>query len=244
MINKNLRFEVFFLTTMLLLTVTACKKEKKCIDGNGDFVQETRYLEAYNSVQVYNDADIYYSTGTEARADVFAESNIVPLIATNITAQVLSIAVTNDDCYHATATPEVTLMAPNCYEFSLFGSGKLVANGINRDYYKIESLGSGPVNSSFNVQAFVIDSQGSGDANLAGSAVQSIISVTGSGNVYAGNAVSDSCIVISEGSGNITITVTSFLDVSISGSGNVYYSGDPVIIEHNTGSGELIKQGK
>jgi len=240
-----MKTQYLFILLGLLVLSAGCKKETKCIDGNGDLLQETRNLEQYTSVDLYGDSHLFFSQGANSRADIFAESNIIPLITTTINAQkVLIIDVKNDECYNTNHTPEVTLMSPDCFNFSLYGSGNFQANSLNMDRLNITSLGSGNMNSSFSVSYFSIESSGSGNANFAGSTSRSGIKLLGSGNIYAKTVTADTCIVISVGSGDITLTAISYLDVEIKGSGNVYYSGDPVIVQNITGSGLLIKEGK
>jgi hypothetical protein len=231
-----------FILLSFVFVITSCKKEVKCVDGNGDLLQETRQLDLFSAVNAYSDANLFYAPGAESKADMFAESNIIPLIITDVNGQILSISVNEDECYNASATPEITLSAPDCYEFNMYGSGKLESHGINRDYYKISVLGSGIVNSSFTTHKFIVTSEGSGDINLAGTAVESNISLFGSGNIYAKAVATDSCLVISDGSGDITLSVTTFLSVTLKGSGNVYYTGSPEVDSLIIGSGHLIKQ--
>ena len=230
---------------LILFGTGSCKKSPECVKGNNDFIQETRTLGAFNSVQLTGDASLYFSQGSESRADIFAESNIVPLITTTVNDQkMLSIGVKSDACYNTTHYPEVTLVSPDCYEFTLEGSGNFSTSEFNGDYYKITNTASGNVNTVLNTNRLVIDSRGSGNANFAGASVLCDISLAGSGNVYASNLASDTCLVVSDGSGNITVRVSSLLDVTIKGSGNVYYTGNPDINSNITGSGELIQQGK
>lgn len=240
-----MKTQYLFILMGLLVLSAGCKKETKCIDGNGDLMQETRNLEQFTSVNLYSDSHLFFSQGVNSRADIFAESNIIPLITTTINAQkVLIIDVKNDECYNANHTPEVTLMSPDCFSFSLYGSGNFQANSLNMDRLNITSLGSGNMNSSFNAYYFNIESSGSGNANLAGSATRSSVKLLGSGNIYSKTATCDTCFILSEGSGDITLTVISYLDVEIKGSGNVYYTGDPEVNSIITGSGLLIKEGK
>ncbi len=229
----------------LLVLSAGCKKETKWIDGNGDLVQETRNLEQFTSVNLYGDAHLFFSQGANSRADIFAESNIIPLITTTINTQkVLIIDVKNDECYNANHTPEVTLMSPDCFSFSVYGSGNFEAHGLNLNTFNISMLGSGNTNSSFNAYFFNIESSGSGNANFAGSSTRSSIKLLGSGNIYSKTVTCDTCFILSEGSGDVTLTVISYLNVEIKGSGNVYYTGDPEVNSIITGSGLLIKEGK
>jgi len=240
-----MRTQYLLILLGLLVLSAGCKKATKCIDGNGDLVQETRSIDACNTVNLYGNMHLFYSQGVNSRVDIFAESNIIPLINTTIHGQnILTVDVQEGSCYTTSHAPEVTLMTPGCYNINLFGSGNFQANSLNMDELKIASLGSGDINSSFDTHDLSIESRGSGNANFAGSTTNYLISLNGSGNIYSKTVIADSCIVRSDGSGDITINVTAFLDVIIKGSGNVYYSGDPVIVQNITGSGQLIKEGK
>ena len=234
----------YLIILMALLVLSAgCKKETKCIDGNGDLVQETRDMEQFTSVNLYGSSHLFFSQGANSRAGVFAESNIIPLITTTINAQkVLIIDVKNDECYNTNHTPEVTLMSPDCFSFSLFGSGNFEAHGLNLNTFDMATVGSSNINSSFNAYYFNVESSGSGNANFAGNATRSSIKLLGSGNIYSKTAPCDTCFILSEGSGDITLTVMSYLEVTIKGSGNVYYTGNPEVNSVITGSGLLIKE--
>ena len=80
---------------------------------------------------------------------------------------------------------------------------------------------------------------GSGDVNISGKALRGDYRLTGSGDIDAEDLRVNECYITSSGSGNIECYVYDLLDVIITGSGDVYYSGSPEIIEKNTGSGEL-----
>ncbi len=240
-----MKAQIVFITLVALTLFASCKKNPECVDGNNNFVQETRTLDPFNSVQFYGDASLFFSIGTESKVDIFAESNIVPLITTTVDDyKMLTVGIKDDACYHTTQSPEVTLVSPDCSEFTLYGSGDFTTSTLDMDYYRVDIKSSGNVNSLLNTRNFVVNSEGSGNANFGGNTrIERILSIS-SGNVYAGNVISDTCYVLAEGSGNITVHATSYLSVNISGSGNVYYSGDPDIDLTISGSGQLVQQGK
>jgi len=51
----------------------------------------------------------------------------------------------------------------------------------------------------------------------------------------------DNIILNSVSTGNFTVTAKSTLNVTILGSGNVYYYGNPVITQKIEGAGKIIK---
>jgi hypothetical protein len=78
---------------------------------------------------------------------------------------------------------------------------------------------------------------------LAGNADEGNLNISGSGNIYASNFLQNKVYITLSGSGDTHISVTAYLDVTISGSGNVYYKGDPSVINKNiTGTGQLIDE--
>jgi len=66
------------------------------------------------------------------------------------------------------------------------------------------------------------------------------ISLTGSGNFSGFSLSAESCQVDIAGSGNCEVTAGNTLDVSIDGSGSVFYKGSPSIKDHISGSGRVV----
>ena len=85
---------------------------------------------------------------------------------------------------------------------------------------------------------------GSGTLGLRGKAENVKFRVSGSGNLNAEKLAAKNCQIESSGSGNCRIQVTNNLMSRISGSGQVYYRGNPKRIVNNaSGSGGLKKIG-
>ena len=83
--------------------------------------------------------------------------------------------------------------------------------------------------------------QGSGSLVLSGTCNFAEISVQSSGS-FSGSSLKIRCAEVnSRGSGHTYVWVTDRLNVTIQGSGNVYYKGNPQIISNIKGSGKLIK---
>ena len=66
------------------------------------------------------------------------------------------------------------------------------------------------------------------------------IMILGSGNFNGFLLSAQDCQVDIVGSGNCEITAGSSLDVSIDGSGSVFYKGTPLIKDHISGSGRVV----
>ncbi len=90
---------------------------------------ETRQTGTFNRIVTNGAFNITFSQASETRVDVFAESNILPLIQTSVSDQTLLVQVKNDGCYNTPQPVEVTLAAPDLKSVSLTGSGELIDEG-------------------------------------------------------------------------------------------------------------------
>lgn len=112
----------------------------------------------------------------------------------------------------------------NNFESDVSGSGRV--------YVSMASRG----NADFGVS-------GSGKIQAQGSTQEVKVGIGGSGRVNAGDLTADRCTVRISGSGDAEINVKDELEVNISGSGSVVYSGDPKRVNsHASGSGHVRKR--
>lgn len=124
-----------------------------------------------------------------------------------------------------------------CYGSSdVYGESEFHQNG-NMD---LSNYGSGEIDLYVDIDNLDVFLPGSGDIYLKGYADNVDMVLTGSGWINAFNLLSDIADVHNSGSGSAEVTVDNDLDAFISGSGDVYYKGQPLISVQITGSGKLI----
>jgi hypothetical protein len=122
------------------------------------------------------------------------------------------------------------------------GSGDVTlrgkCNSLNTDI-----SGSGKVSLNMAVAGEAeFDISGSGKVDASGTAQTVKAGITGSGKVLASNLVADKCKIHISGSGDVEINVKTELDARISGSGTVWYKGNPARVNADSnGSGKVKK---
>ena len=121
------------------------------------------------------------------------------------------------------------------------GSGDIVGqNAIKTNDFRARVSGSGDIEMELDARTVDTGISGSGNIELSGSATSGRLSISGSGKLLAENLRLDDFEVRISGSGRGSITVYGELDVRISGSGSVYYSGDPTGVNSRiSGSGKV-----
>lgn len=241
---KTLRILILLATVALLFST--CKKDSTpdCIQGNGNQVQESRTVGNFNGIVANGAFDLSISQINNSGVDLFGDSNVLPIITTATSNNILTVSVQNNQCYSTTKNIEVTATAPVISSIALNGAGKIDAYNLITDELLFETNGSATLSSSFDVNKLHTIINGTGNANLSGTADYSHFSITGTGSILASTVETDTCEIIITGVGDVRISVSKFLEVTISGSGNVYYTGDPETVnEYITGTGQVIKEG-
>lgn len=128
-------------------------------------------------------------------------------------------------------------------EGDVSGSGDLDLKG-SCNNFDSDVSGSGKVYASVSVKSNAdLGVSGSGRIQVQGNAQTMKASISGSGRVNAGELLAGSCNVRISGSGDAEVNVKEELDVTVSGSGNVSYYGDPKRVNsHSSGSGSIRKR--
>jgi hypothetical protein len=65
--------------------------------------------------------------------------------------------------------------------------------------------------------------------------------ISGDGNIYTVGMPCQSATIRISGSGSISVYATDYLNVNITGSGDVRYKGSPAVTSQMSGSGTLIR---
>jgi len=257
--------KAYFLPGILLTGILFSSCEdiwNRCVDGNGTRASETRDMEAFERIQVNGDFEVQIDTGRESSVVIEADENLLDLIVTHVSGGQLIIETRNNDCVRPSRPIEITVTTPSVNNIHLTGSGYVYCYGLKTDELAISLEGSGQVecyeteasSASVDLQGsgFIICSlytenlaaqlEGSGEIKLTGESVNSDLKITGSGRIKADQVITDVCYAYISGSGRIDTRVNSVLDITIIGSGIVYYWGNPTVESYISGSGKAIHQ--
>lgn len=136
---------------------------------------------------------------------------------------------------------DVYVIVKELKSVTVSGSGDIVGqNAIKTNDFRARVSGSGDIEMELDARTVDTGISGSGNIELSGSATSGRLSISGSGKLLAENLRLDDFEVRISGSGRGSITVYGELDVRISGSGSVYYSGDPTGVNSSiSGSGKV-----
>jgi len=234
-----------------------------CIDGNGIIKTQQREVGSFDRVESNGDFNVYIFPGEETFVEVEADENLMGYIITRVYKDELIIETRRNNCLRTSGLVRITVYTPALNTLDLNGSGKIWCDSLISDSFNVDVDGSGTIHCQY-VEASIMDAEvsgsgnmridgifddvnadieGSGEIVLSGESVNADLDVSGSGKISGNNMLTNNCYVDISGSGDISIWVTDLLDVDISGSGNVYYYGEPPVVNtHISGSGQVIQK--
>lgn len=243
-------------TAIFLLGILFSACEKK--NGNGQITSETRQLESFSKVEIAGAYTVYVDHESKSEVRIEAESNLIQYITTEVSNDVLKID--NSQNINPDFEIKIYIKTPDISSLVLSGSGLIEADsltGVNAEVIisgsglistniiaenaMVLNSGSGAFDLSIDSQSLVYNTSGSGYASFSGSADSGNFVISGSGSIDAFNLLLNELDATITGSGNMNVNVIDYLKVFISGSGSVFYMGDPDLDVNITGSGTINK---
>ncbi|MCU0334129.1 MAG: DUF2807 domain-containing protein [Chitinophagaceae bacterium] len=210
------------LALTLLVGTTACQKD--ALRGEGNTVTETRAVAAFNAVEISGNRQVEIIKSNESKVEITGYQNLVAAYSAHVSNGRLRFEfpdhtrVRNDNIRLKIYTPSLSSMV-------LSGNNTVqVSNGFIGTSMECRLSGSGEVNFS-----------GGLFTNLA-------INISGSGTVNAQAATATHGRVDISGNATIEVRATETLRVAISGDGEVYYHGNPVLTQQISGRGRIVKR--
>jgi len=264
LIMKKLRNIILqlLLISSCLINVSCEDIWNRCVDGNGDRGVENRALDEFERIEINGDFEVQIDTGQVSSASVETDENLIDLIVTHVSGNKLIIETRDGVCIRPTHPVEITVSTRTLREITLNGSGLAYCYGLNTENLSLnlsgsghiecdnvettvanlELEGSGLINCNLITENLATQIEGSGEIKLHGECINADHKIIGSGNIKAGEVSAEVCVIYISGSGTVDAHVNDALDVTIIGSGTVYYTGTPTIESYISGSGEIIER--
>ena len=215
--------------------------------GYGKAVAQTRAVPtgSYDKIEISGSFKVNLVEGKEGIITIVGEDPD-KLLSVKSDGDILKIQTEKKFKWKNNAQNTIVITIP--YEtisgISLLGSGSISANAILiANSFTTELSGSGKISAGFQVNNFTGSVHGSGKMNVGGKAQMAKIEVTGSGSFDAYDLETVETTANVTGSGSCKVNCSQKLKAAITGSGTIYYSGNPKIEDAKiSGSGKVKKR--
>ena len=198
--------------------------------------------EKFSSISISIAAKIFIEQGDIYKVVVDADESTLEKILVEYNSDELHIS--SKPASRINSPVVITITTPTLDAISLAGSGEVfIEKTFETSSMKLEIAGSGSMSlNDLKTEKLSASIAGFGDLLLSGGGSNSYadISIAGSGKVDALDFKAAKADVEIAGSGDCKLFVAENLNVSIAGSGTVYYKGKPVLESESVGSGKVV----
>lgn len=198
----------------------------------------------FDSVESSGAYDILITEGEpDGKIRIEGDSNLLSKIIIEINDHTLKISQKSGFYRSSGSSVKISFKARNLKSIVLTGSGSIDAEGVQEtDNFKMVLDGSGDIEAEIETHNADLQLNGSGDIRISGYAERLRAGVAGSGDMHAFGLESEEANAGLTGSGNLEVLATQVLKAGVTGSGKLYYKGNPADTDFRTvGSGEVIR---
>jgi hypothetical protein len=217
----------------------------KRLTGNGEIRQQTRELGAFTGIALGLPGTAELRIGDTESITIETDDNLMSQVDTVVEDGTLKIRAWDNNMRLAPTRLRFVIQAKSISQLAVGGSGAIVANSLPGNSVRFDVGGSGSISiKTLRTGQATVAIGGSGNFSAGGRTRELKISIGGSGQADAGKLDSDNVSVSIGGSGQATVSARQALAVSIGGSGNVEYYGDPQQLSKSVaGSGSITRVG-
>lgn len=217
----------------------------KTVNINAFNDTQDRHLSGFEAVDAQGSFDVYITQGSTESVKVEAPNDIIDNIVTEVVDGTLKIHHKQNSGFNWNwgqhKKVAVYVSVKNINSIGITGSGDVFfKEGLHAEHLNIRVSGSGDVSGKIEVKTLDCNISGSGNIKINGRADDSNVNVSGSGD-YSGRALpTTNTMVKVSGSGNASINASSSITATVSGSGDITYTGGAQHVTKNkSGSGDI-----
>ena len=213
----------------------------KTITGSGHIKTEERSTGSFDGIESTGSIDIEVKNGPGQMVEIEGDDNILPYVVAKVSNGLLKIGYKSHLSF-VDSHVKAYVTTPTLKRIHVSGSADITARDTLRDENEIELHvgGSGDIKAILHSPSISANVSGSGSIVLIGKARNFKVTVSGSGDVKCRDLLSENTIVRVSGSGSAHVFASVKLDADVSGSGHIYYSGNPSSPSINkSGSGSV-----
>ena len=242
---KTYKFYLPIVLLFVLVVSSSCIFDLNVISGTGNIITESRSARDFSTIELQTSADVEIVKGNTFNVSVSDYENLVKYLIVEVVDNRLIIKNQPKtlNLWNSKAKVIVTLPDP-LYSIKLAGSGNIKVLSAFNDLKFMLVSGSGNIEVNSNCRLIKLEAQIAGSGNIDGNGtVQDLFTkISGSGNIKFSEMKAKNANCRLSGSGNIYVFIENRLDAFLAGSGDIVYSGSPVVNSHLSGSGSIYKK--
>lgn len=199
-----------------------------------------RAVTGFHAVQLETSGDLAIHVGDAEGLAIEAGTNVIDGLTSDVVDGTLVLGGKSGAWFGGSI--RYTLTVRSLDRIELDGSGNVTGSGVLAGDAALSVAGSGSATvSDVRLTGLTSDLSGSGGATVTGSTATSTVTVSGSGDFDGSGLAAEQTTVEVSGSGQARVDVSGPLTATVSGSGDVIYTGNPTSVQRDrSGSGDIV----
>lgn len=217
-----------FLILISSVLYTSC--DMNSITGSGNIITEKRTVNHFDGINISGSIDVEVRSGEAVSVEVEADDNILPYIITEVANGMFKARYKSNSSFSNTHA-KVYVTVPSLQKISISGSGNISSQDTIKNNNGIEFFvsGSGDIKMLTDAPSVKARISGSGNINLFGRTKNFEGSISGSGDLKCQDLLAENVTIKIVGSGTAHVFSSVSITAKTTGSGDIYYSGNPSI---------------
>lgn len=220
----------------VLLLAAGCGQAREA----GPATTSQRAVSGFSAVQLETSGDLTINVGEGESLTIDAGANVIDGLTSDVVDGTLVLGGRSGSWFGGSI--RYTLTVTSLERIELDGSGSITGTGALTGDGTVAVSGSGSTTlSGLRLTGLTADLSGSGDLTLTGSATTASVTISGSGDFDGSGLATEQATVDVSGSGQARVDVSGTLAATVSGSGDVIYTGNPASVQRErSGSGDIV----
>jgi len=206
--------------------------------------EQTKQVSDFNTISAAGPFNIHVKMDGTESLKLSAPAEIINDIEVVVEKNKLNIGFKENSVWNYNGKVDVYITAKALSSLSVTGSGEMTVEGtLSSADLNFVISGSGHITTTVKSNNLTATITGSGTMNVDGSTESAHLVVTGSGRYNAKELKTNTANVTLTGSGNAHITADKALSATITGAGQLVYSGNASVTDIRTaGTGRVSKE--
>lgn len=234
-------FRMAWINIYMLMTVLILQS---CVFSNGSFgptTEEERNVGSFNAIRVSSGIDIILSQGNQTKVIIIANKDIIDDVNSEVIGDELRLSVDGNWFRRGHVEAHITFVEIESLDVSA-GSDVESEGRLQFENVKIEASSGSDIKLEIEAREVNLRASSGSDANLKGSAQRLYAKASSGSDINAYELeVENGVLELSSGS-DVKAWVTGSLEVDASSGSDVYYKGDPELLNINTSGGSDVNK--
>jgi hypothetical protein len=198
-------------------------------------------VSGFTAVELDGTGDLNITQTGKESLSITADDNLLPYLTSDVQGGTLHLGVKPNTSIQTSTPIRYQLTVKQLQGITLAGSGSVTTNALNANQLQVTLSGSGNMTlSGITTTSVTATLSGSGNLTTKGQTQTQQVMLSGSGTYQGDGLTSQTATVQVAGSGDAHVNANGTLTATVTGSGDITYTGHPSQVSSSvTGSGTI-----